>query len=437
MTAIEESRRTGALIAFERLLLERMAGRVATSPSLATKVAWCRELWASALRIRTLRRAIPFEIATEACRSLPDAATGRLIESWSALPDETVAIASFYGVIVPFAIDAYMRRLFTGVAAAGGNASSSLWRSRRAYQRRRRWQAIESSDAVAGLRRLAEHRDVGLGAARVAMVAARTSAAVREPARGRMIAALRTGEVSEEAWFVESRDDESRYLHQLVAFEINTFEAVTRHIAEFGGMPWEFHWDMARQVRDEVVHLGLWLDRLRKMGMPLGQYPLGLHEFTACAGHSLAGRLALLERLIEASALDSIDLHRCLWASRGDAAMIAYFERVQLDEIGHVRCGNKWLRWLCDDDDGLRRLVDRAETSARERMLNEARRLERAGIVPPGNAERVRRKFDDPLQLAVDRAARLRAGFSESEVAAEVRRRHARATAHTEESIQC
>jgi uncharacterized ferritin-like protein (DUF455 family) len=416
------------------MLLERLAGRVATSPSLATKVAWCRELWASALRIRTLRRAIPFEVATDACRSLPDAATGRLIESWAALREETVASVSFYAVIVPFAIEVY-RRVFTAAAPAAGAGLSGLWRSRRRYQRPGRWRAIASNDAVAGLRRLAGHRDVGLGAVRVGMSAARTSAAVTEPARGRVIAALRAAEACEEVWFVESREDESRYLHQLVAFEINTFEAVSRHIAEFGGMPWEFHWDMACQIRDEVVHLGLWLDRLGKMGLRLGQHPLGLHEFTVCAGHSLAGRLALLERLVEASALDSIDLHRCLWASRGDAAMMAYFERVQLDEIGHVRSGNKWLRRLCDDDE-LRCLVDQAEASARERMLNEARRLERSGAVPPGNAERVRRKFDDPLQLAVDRAARLRAGFSESEVASEVHQRRARETAHTEESIQ-
>jgi len=43
-----------------------------------------------------------------------------------------------------------------------------------------------------------------------------------------------------------------RYLHQLIAFEINTVEAVSRHIAEFSSMPWEFHWDMACPIRDEL-----------------------------------------------------------------------------------------------------------------------------------------------------------------------------------------
>jgi uncharacterized ferritin-like protein (DUF455 family) len=155
----------------------------------------------------------------------------------------------------------------------------------------------------------------------------------------------------------------------------------------------------------------------------LGEQRLSTDEFVVCTGIRLTGRLAMLERLVEASALDSIDLHRCLWAARGDSAMVGYFSRVQLDEIGHVRCGNKWLRRLCDGDDEIRRLVAQAETASRRRMLDEARRLERAGVVPEGNTELVRRKFDDPLQLQVDEAARLRAGFTKAEVAEEIRRR--------------
>ncbi|HEY2388482.1 MAG TPA: DUF455 family protein [Candidatus Binatia bacterium] len=421
-----------AFIAFERLLLERLAGRVATSPSLATKITWCRELWAAAQRIRALRRAVPPDVAAAGCRSLPDAAAVQLIEAWAALDDEALVAVAFDGVIVPFAIGAYARHASDGVASAVRAVLAGL-RRRHRHGRTRRPRSIESSRMVAGLRRLAEHGDVALGACRSRMSSARTSAAIGEPARGRAIAALRAGEAREEIWFVGSPGDESRYLHQLVAFEINTFEAVSRHIAEFAAMPWEFHWDMACQIRDEVAHLGLWLGRLGRMGVRLGEHLLSVHEFSACAGHSLAGRLALLERLIESSALDSIDLHRCLWASRGDATMVAYFARVQLDEIGHVRCGNKWLRRLCEDDDELRRLVDRAEATSRERMLNDALRLERAGIVPPGNVERVRRRFDDPLQLEIDRRARLRAGFSAAEVAAEVDRRRAGAAPHSEE----
>ncbi|MBI3768544.1 MAG: DUF455 family protein [Deltaproteobacteria bacterium] len=244
-----------------------------------------------------------------------------------------------------------------------------------------------------------------------------------EPERERAIRALRCGEAHEEMWFVSEAAEYQQYLHQLIAFEINTFEAVSRHIAEFAWMPWEFHWDMACQIRDELQHLEMWLDRLPCAGGRLGQWPLSVHEFAVCAGHELPGRIALLERLIESSALDSLDLNVCLWETRGDRTMVAYLSRVQIDEIGHVRQGNKWLRRLCADDHEIVALVNHAEAASRERMLVAARGLERSGIVAPGNAELVRRKFDDLLILEVNRSVREQAGFSDVEIADEIDRR--------------
>jgi len=246
------------------------------------------------------------------------------------------------------------------------------------------------------------------------------------PEREHVIRALRAGEAHEEIWYVTDTNGHRRYLHQLIAFEISTFEACSRHIAEFASMPWRFHYDVAGQIRDELRHLEMWLERLPHAGGRLGEWPLSAHEYAVCAGHDVPSRIGLLERLVEASALDSLDLHRCLWETRGDQVMTAYLARVQVDEIGHVRLGNHWLRRLCADDAEIERLVTRAESAARERALAAARALERAGLVPPGNAELVRRKFDDPLALAVDTTARTRAGFTAAEIAVEAdRRRHA------------
>jgi uncharacterized ferritin-like protein (DUF455 family) len=423
-----------ALVAFERLLLESLAGLVAAMPSLSVKIALCRNVWAAALRIRRLCSVLPSETAQTACSSLPDPTTVRLVHEWGRLGEEGAVVAGFNGVLVPFAIAVYARVASCEAASTIHAAFRDLGQRYRWYGRwRRRRRSIESSRDVECLRRLATQGELALGSARTSMAFARTADEVEAPARGRVIAALRTGEAREEVWFVASPADERRYLHQLAAFEINTFEAVSRHIAEFAGMPWEFQWDMARQIRDEVAHLALWLRRLTQNGVRLGEQRLSTHEFAVCTGHGLAGRLAMLERLVEASALDSIDLHRCLWAARGDSMMVGYFSRVQLDEIGHVRCGNKWLRRLCDGDDEIRRLVAHAEAVSRRRMLDEARRLERAGVVPGGNTELIRRKFDDPLQLQVDGAARLRAGFTEAEVAEEIRRRREYRARNSEE----
>ncbi len=427
MTGIGSSwEAVAALVTFERLLLVATAGHIAASPSLSAKILWCRNVWAAALRIRGLCRALPLDVAAVACASLPDPGTARLVAEWAEAADETAALAGFYGVVVPFATAAYAQAAVMSERASPPGVRTG-YRDLRAIGRgcgRSVHRAVERSGSeVRRLRRLATHALLGIGACRTGAVTARTRAEMTAPARGRVIAALRSAEAREDVWFVSSPSDESRYLHQLVAFEINTFEAVSRHIAEFAGMPWEFHWDMARQIRDELAHLGLWLGRLARIGIRLGDHLLSTHEFSLCTGHALPGRLAMLERLAESAALDSVDLHRCLWSVRGDGTMVANFCRVQLDEIGHVRCGNKWLRRLCAGDDEVRRLVDDSEAATRRRMLGEAWRLERAGAVPQGSSELMRRKFDDPLQLDVDRVARRQAGFTETEIADEVARR--------------
>jgi uncharacterized ferritin-like protein (DUF455 family) len=418
-----------ALVSFERMLLTSVAEHIARSPSLPTKMFLCRMVWATALRIRTLCRALPPETVAVGSASRPDPNTEDLVRTLTAAKDETVFVAGLCHVVMPFATAAYVSALANHRTVMTTREVRALPRKmRRSGRTRRRFRLRRSREVhhhVLRLGRLAAHGRVELGEHVSHDIVARTSAEVATPARERAIVALRCGEVREETWFVASRADESRYLHQLIAFEINTFEAVSRHIAEFAGMPWEFHWDMARQIRDELAHLEMWLERLARSGGRLGDHPLGVHEYDVCTGQDLPGRLALLERLVEASALDSLDLHQCLWSARADTVMVAYLNRVQIDEIGHVRCGNKWLRRLCGGDREMQSLVDRAEATTRRRMLASARQLERAGIVAKGNTELMRRRFDDPLQLEVNHAARLQAGFSEAEIACEIARRRA------------
>jgi uncharacterized ferritin-like protein (DUF455 family) len=412
-----------ALVSFERLLLTSVAEHIARSPSLPVKMLLCRSVWAAALRIRALCRELPPEVAAIASTSRPDPSTEYLVRTWATAIGETLFIAGLCDVVMPFAAAAY-------ASAVANHRTSDLRTVPRALRRisRTPWcsRLRRSRDVrcyVHRLGRMAAHERVELGEPISYDITARTSAEVAEPVRERAITALRNGEVREDTWFVSSLADQNRYLHQLIAFEINTFEAVSRHIAEFAGMPWEFHWDMASQIRDELTHLGMWLERLAWTGGRLGDYPLSTHEFGVCIGQQLSGRLALLERLIEASALDSLDLHRCLWSVRASTVMVAYLNRVQIVEIGHVRCGNKWLRRLCGGDSEIQLLVERAEAATRRRMLANAARLEREGLVARGNAELMRRKFDDPLQLEVNRTARLQAGFTEVEIACEIAHR--------------
>jgi len=444
-----------ALLALERAVLVATADRIARAPSLAVKMFLCRWVWETACRVRRLWAAFPAALRDAASEATAGPRTRRLMDAWRAVATEDAFLVALRGVVAPLAMRAY--------ASSFESHRSRADQLRRDAGRRRMpmttsWHRLAHPDSeldrICGsmkrprleasqiTRELEELHDVAAefalerdtlpptapagrtGATDAATV--RTASMLTRPEREHVIRALRVGEAHEEIWYVTDTNGHRRYLHQLIAFEISTFEACSRHIAEFASMPWRFHYDVAGQIRDELRHLEMWLERLPHTGGRLGEWPLSAHEYAVCAGHDLPSRIGLLERLVEASALDSLDLHRCLWETRGDQVMTAYLARVQVDEIGHVRLGNHWLRRLCADDAEIERLVTRAESAARERALAAARALERAGLVPPGNAELVRRKFDDPLALAVDTTARTRAGFTAAEIAVEAdRRRHA------------
>ncbi len=365
--AAERVERIAGLVAFERALMVSVADRIARAASLHTKRVLCRCVWRGASRVRDLRHALPAEAAPIAGESLPSGAVRELIDALGAAPDTGEFCAGLARLVAPVGAAAYAATI-TGDDGIVGAAR--LRRAGRSYDLDTAALAgvdagITSADARRRLGRLAALANGVRGAVRCGEPIggdphARSSPALSAPAREHAIRALAAGEAHAEVWFVGSPAEHQQYLHQLIAFEINTFEAVSRHIAEFAWMPWEFHHDMAVQIHDEVAHLEMWLERLAHVGGELGRWtPLSAHEYAVCVGHGLPGRLALLERLIESAALDGLPLHRCMWEARDDSVMVAYLDQVQLDEIGHVRVGNAWLRRLCGDDGGSSRSSSR------------------------------------------------------------------------------
>jgi uncharacterized ferritin-like protein (DUF455 family) len=205
----------------------------------------------------------------------------------------------------------------------------------------------------------------------------------------------------------------------MVAFEISAFEAVSRQIAEFPDMPWAFHRDMALQIRDELAHLRMWLERLATRGARIGEFPLSAFEFDMCVERTLGERLALLQRLVEGFALEALDVNRALWEARGDHVMVGYLVRVQADEIMHVRLGNKWLRWLYATEAGVEGVAVAAEAAAWARLRDAASELAASGSVDLENVERLRAKIDYLRMPPIDGDLRRRAGFLEGEIARE------------------
>lgn len=410
----------GAIV-FERALLIGCAGWIARSPSLGDKLFLCDWIWAAAERVRMLDRGLPSSRRGHALEVGLDVGTRRFVGAVVAAPSARAFAQALAESVVPAAGAAYVR-----MAGMRGAPASLTRKCARDYCRtgRRRVRRGSSMDAEEHryaycVQRLA--RD--LRAWRAGDCPPPIAPVVQRPARDAPIRAQDRGEIRREEWLGSGVREHHQYLHQMIAFEIAAFEAVGRQIADFPWMPWAFQRDMATQIRDEHRHLLMWLERLRRRGGRLGDFRLCTLEFDVCTGQSLAGRLALLQRIVEGFALEALDLNRVLWESRGDRTMVDYVARVQMDEVTHVRKGNDWLRWLCGGERQITAAAARASAEARARLVDSAQDLAADGCVDAGNLERLLGKLEQGQGMPLNVDLRRRAGFSEDAIRDEGLRR--------------
>jgi uncharacterized ferritin-like protein (DUF455 family) len=107
--------------------------------------------------------------------------------------------------------------------------------------------------------------------------------------------------------------------------------------------------------------------------------------------HDVLVRMALVPRVLEARGLDVTPGMMARLRSAGDEETVALLEIILRDEIGHVEIGSRWFRWLCEQRD-----------------------LVPESVFP----ELIQRYMKGQIKGPFHRDARLRAGFSESELAA-------------------
>jgi uncharacterized ferritin-like protein (DUF455 family) len=146
----------------------------------------------------------------------------------------------------------------------------------------------------------------------------------------------------------------------LMGVEITTIEACSRTIIEFPEMPWEFVMDMARQNWDEARHAMTFYIRFHELGGKLDQYPITHKLWRMSTGQPLAVRLGVHQRIGEWHGVDGALWHAEQFRKRGDLVTARIFDYVALDEITHVRFGNKWITYLVGTEEKVREVHEKA-----------------------------------------------------------------------------
>ena len=140
-------------------------------------------------------------------------------------------------------------------------------------------------------------------------------------------------------------------VHRHMSNEITSLDIAAQCLVEFPDAPWGLRMQLARQCWDESRHVNVLHRRLTEMGGRKGEFPISTFEWNiTCALDKLAGRLATQNRTFEAGAMDVVGgLIRGLRGA-GDDRTADVLEGILVDEIQHVRFGNRWIKSMAESD---------------------------------------------------------------------------------------
>jgi uncharacterized ferritin-like protein (DUF455 family) len=191
---------------------------------------------------------------------------------------------------------------------------------------------------------------------------------------------------------VGSDEGRAALLHAIAHIEFNAIDLALDAVWRFAGLPGEWYRDWARVAAEEAMHFGLLADELERRGRAYGDFDAhdGLWEMAMRTRGDPLARVALVPRLMEARGLDVTPQIQSRLAQAGDEVGRAILQRILDDEVGHVAIGNRWYAWLCG----------------------------REGVDPLAGWDALARRHGaSSPRPPFNRDARLRAGFTEAELA--------------------
>jgi len=190
---------------------------------------------------------------------------------------------------------------------------------------------------------------------------------------------------------LNSPEGRAAFIHALAHIEFNAINLGWDAVYRFRGMPDQYYLDWARVAAEEAVHFKLLREQLLISGYDYGDFPAhnGLWEMAQKTADDVLVRMALVPRVLEARGLDVAPGMIDKFRAQNDKAMVNVMDVILREEVGHVEIGSRWFRYLCEQ-----RGLD-PESIYRE--LFEA-------------------YMNNQIKGPLNKAARLRAGFSEQEI---------------------
>lgn len=180
-------------------------------------------------------------------------------------------------------------------------------------------------------------------------------------------------------------------IHAIAHIEFNAINLALDAAYRFQNISEKFTKDWIKVAFEEAKHFNLINDYLQELGYSYGDFDAhnGLWKMTYETDYDPLVRMALVPRVLEARGLDATpDIMKRFKKSKF-LKMVDILQVIFDDEIGHVKIGNYWYKYLCD-----KRNMDYMQTFD----------------------ELCKKHIGDNIRGPFNEVARLKAGFSQQEL---------------------
>jgi len=172
-------------------------------------------------------------------------------------------------------------------------------------------------------------------------------------------------------------------IHSLAHIELTAVNLAWDAVYRYRGMPKEYYNDWVQCAKEEATHFRMLRSRLQEMGFDYGSFPVHneLWKMAVSTAGDLKDRLAVVQRVFEARALDVVPGTIKRFESIGDRAMVKALTIICNEEVGHVSSGTRWFHYRCkqlqlDPDSHFQELLKKYMRAPPRGPFNEVIRLQ-------------------------------------------------------------
>ena len=154
----------------------------------------------------------------------------------------------------------------------------------------------------------------------------------------------------------ETKEGLGALIHAITHIEYAAIDLALDAVYRFPQMPQSYKRDWLEVALDEIRHFQMLHRLLEALGYQYGDFPVhsGLFDASIHTAHSVLERMAIIPRYYEASGLDvNPQIMKKLENKRKlplIQRLITTLETIYQEEIVHVHKGDKWFKYLCDQE---------------------------------------------------------------------------------------